>query len=244
MGVIREAVEKCSRAPGYRINDFLTGDHGAERSVSAGESLGSNKNVRLHVPMFDCEITSGTTHTRHHFIGNQEHAVAAAHFGDGLQISWRWNDGTQRRAADGLKDECSRPSVAGFDGTIEFGCVLLPAVAAAVTAIKIATVAVGYADVCELPHHRQIDLPAALVAGNGQRAESRAVIALLATKNLVTFRLSDFDLILARQFQRSLDRFRAAASEVNWRLRRKCSPAKVSNSCAYSSATGVVNWLV
>jgi len=41
------------------------------------------------------------------------------------------------------------------------------------------------------------------------------VITLLAAENLITGRLSDLDLILARQFQRGLDRFGSAAREVD-----------------------------
>ncbi len=41
------------------------------------------------------------------------------------------------------------------------------------------------------------------------------MIALLAAEDLVAGGLSDLDLILARQFQRGLDRFGAAAGEVD-----------------------------
>src|ERR1039458_9658140 len=46
-------------------------------------------------------------------------------------------------------------------------------------------------------------------------AKRRSVITLLAAENLITGRLSDLDLILARQFQRGLDRFRSPAGEVD-----------------------------
>src|ERR1022692_2956528 len=70
--------------------------------------------------------------------------------------------------------------------------------------IAAAGVAVGHADVREFPHHGQIHFAAALVARYRQRAERRAVIALLAAEDLVARGLSDFDLILASQLERGL----------------------------------------
>ncbi len=135
--------------------------------------------------MLDREVSAGASHAGHDFISDQKHAMAAADFGDGLQISRRRNDGAQRRAAYWFEDERGGLSVAGFDGTIEFRGILLAAVAASVGAIEVAAVAVGHADVRELAHHRQIHLPAALVARHRQRSERRAVITLLAAENLV-----------------------------------------------------------
>src|SRR5580704_13012648 len=49
------------------------------------------------------------------------------------------------------------------------------------------------------------DCWAAAVSADGQRAQRGAVVALFAAEDLVAARLSDFDLILAREFERGLD---------------------------------------
>src|SRR5581483_6070759 len=98
---------------------------------------------------------------------------------------------------------------------LKFGGILLAAVAASVSAVEPAAVAIGHADVRELPDHRKIDLAAAFVAGNGERTERGSVITLLPTQNLVPASLTDLDLILAGQLQRCLNRFRSAGGEVN-----------------------------
>ena len=121
--------------------------------------------------MFDREVAAGAAHAGHDFIGDQQHAVAAADFGDGLQISGRRNDRAERSPADRLENECGGLAVGGLDRAFEFGGILLAAVAASIGAIEVAAVAVRHADVRELAHHGQIDFTAALVAGNRQRSE-------------------------------------------------------------------------
>mgnify|MGYP003946147015 CR=1 FL=1 len=76
-------------------------------------------------------------------------------------------------------------------------------------------------DVGKLADHGHVEFAAPLVAGNGEGAEGRAVIALLAAEDLVALRLRDFYLILACQLERRLDRFRTAAGEVD------CATCKV-----------------
>ena len=178
--VVGEAVQKSSGAGGDGVDHFLAGEDGTERGVSAGESFGGDQDVGTQVPvfqeMFDGEIAAGAAHAGHDFVGDTQDAVTAADFRDGRQISRRWNDCSESGAAHWFEEEggglaISLLVVRGFDGTFQFGGVLLAAVAAAVGAIEVAAVAVGHADVRELFHHRQIDFAAASVAGNRERAQ-------------------------------------------------------------------------
>ena len=67
----------------------------------------------------------------------------------------------------------------------------------------------------EFPHHGQINLASTLVSRNRQCAQRGSVIALLTAQNSVASRLADFDLILPRQLQGRLDRFRSTAGEIH-----------------------------
>src|ERR1035437_8592603 len=145
--------------------------------------------------------------------------MAPANLRDGLQVSWRRRDRSQCGAAHGFKDEARGFAVRRLDRALQFGGILLSAVVATIGAIasptKRAAIAVWNADVLKLTHHRQVDLAPFLIAGNRKRAQSRAVIALLAAQNPMAILLADLHLVLARQLQRGLDRLRPAAGEVN-----------------------------
>jgi len=164
MRVVREAVQECAGAGGDRVDDSLARDDCAERRVSAGESFGGDQNIWADTIMFHREVAAGAAHAGHNFVGDQQHAVTAADSGNRLQISGRRNHRAERGSADRFEDERGGLAVARFDGAFEFGGVLLSAVAAAVCAIEIATIAVGHADVRELADHGQIHFPAALIA--------------------------------------------------------------------------------
>src|SRR5207248_4348151 len=60
-----------------------------------------------------------------------------------------------------------------------------------------------------------INFAALQVAGNRHSSEGGAVIALATADNLVARFLPDFDLILPRQLESSLNRFGAAAGKVH-----------------------------
>ena len=169
MRVVGEAVQERAGSVGDRVDDFLAGDDCAERGVSAGESFGGDEDVGgnagiVSKPVLNREVAAGAAHAGHDFVGDEEHAVAVADFGDRLQVSGWGNDCAEGGSADGFENEGGGFAVGVFYGAFEFGGVLLAAVAAAVSAIEVAPVAVGHADVRELFHHRQVDFAAAAVA--------------------------------------------------------------------------------
>ncbi len=165
--------------------------------------------------MFDGEVPSGAAHAGHDFIGNQQNAMAAADFRNLLQITRRRKHRAQGGAADRLKDEGGGFTVGGFNRSLQLGRIFQTTVAAAVRAVVTAAVAVWNSYVCELAHHGQINFASPLVAGDGKRAQSRAVITLCPAQHLVTPGLSNLHLILPRQLESGFDRFRSAAGEVH-----------------------------
>src|SRR5258708_21052454 len=106
MWVGGKSVEESAGAGGDWIDDFLAGDDGAERSVSAGEAFGGDQDVRRHLKMINGEVAAGAAHAGHDFVGDEQHAVTAADFGDALQMCWRRNDRAERRAADRFENKC------------------------------------------------------------------------------------------------------------------------------------------
>src|SRR5512141_2151118 len=156
MRVISETVEKSAGSGRNSVDNFPAGDHGAEGSITTGETLRSNQDVWLQVPMINGKIPPGPAHAGHDFIGDQEHAVAAADVGDGLQVSRRGNDCAERRSADRLEDECSRLSLAGLDRLFQLSRILLSAVAASIGAVEVTAIAVRHPDVLKLANHRQV----------------------------------------------------------------------------------------
>src|SRR6476660_3587309 len=116
--------------------------------------------------MINGKVLSGPTHSGHDFIGDQQHAVAAADISDGLQISRRGNDCSERSAADRLADKSGCLTFAGLDRVLELSRVLFSAVAASISAVEVTAIAVRHTDVRELANHRQIHIPPTLVAGN------------------------------------------------------------------------------
>ena len=104
--VIGETVNQRSRAVGHGVDYFATGDHRAQGSVSAGQSLGGNQDVGRNAPVVDRKVATGAADAGHNFIGDSEHAMVSANLRDRLQVSV-WRDCcTQRGSADRLKNEC------------------------------------------------------------------------------------------------------------------------------------------
>src|ERR1700734_3451906 len=110
MGVVGEAGQERTGAAGDGVDDFLTGDHGPECGVAAGEPLGGDEDIRpglsaFREPMLDGEVAAGAAHPGHDLVSDEQYAVAVTDFRDAWQISRRRNDGAECRSADRLKDE-------------------------------------------------------------------------------------------------------------------------------------------
>ena len=107
--------------------------------------------------MLDRKMSSGATHAGHHLIGDQQNTMPAADLRHTLKIAgWR-HDSAKRRPADRFDDECRYFAVYSLNCPLQLRGVLLPAVTAAIGAIKRATVTIRKCDMLELLHHWKID---------------------------------------------------------------------------------------
>src|ERR1700739_4955582 len=146
MRVVGKTMQERAGAGGNGVDDFLAGNYGSERGVSAGEPFRGDQNIWLDIPMLRGKIAPGASHAGHYFVGNDEHAVPTADLRERWQISRGWDDRTKCCSADRLKDKSGGLAVRQCDGLLDFGRVLQAAVAAAIRAIEGAAIAVGHAD--------------------------------------------------------------------------------------------------
>jgi hypothetical protein len=163
MSVVGKAVEEGARAI-EGVNYILCGEDGAERGVSTGKAFGGNQDIWVYLPMIDRDVAFRAANPGHDFIRDDEHSILAADFSDRLQVSWRWNDGAERRAAKGRKNEGGSLPVGGANCALQFGSVLLAAVSASVGTVEGAGVAIRHGNVGELFHQRTIDFTPGFVA--------------------------------------------------------------------------------
>src|ERR1700692_1540133 len=118
------------------------------------------------------KISPGASHAGHHFVGDQQHAVAATIIRDRRHVSWRGRDRSKRRAAYRFKDEGRDFTFCCLNGAFQFGGILLSAVSAPVGAMELAPITRRNTNVRKLAHHRKINLAPSQVAENGERTES------------------------------------------------------------------------
>ena len=215
MRVVSEPVQERASAIRNRIHNFLADDHCAQRGVAAGESFSGHKNIRSNTPMIDGKIPPGSPHARHHFIGDQQHAVTLANFRHSLHVARARNSGAKRSSTHGLQNECRRGAIGKLNRFFQLSRILFRAIFAPVNAVVDAAVAIRDSNMRKLPHQRKIHFTTAGIAGYRQRSQRRSVIALRAAQHVVALRLPDLDLILPRQLQRRFNRLRPAAREVN-----------------------------
>src|SRR5512132_1331232 len=107
--------------------------------------------------MFNREIPSAASHSGHDFVGDEQNTVPAAHVGDTLQVSGRRRYGSESRAAHRLEDEPGRFAIRLLDRAFKLCGILLPAVAASIGAVVVASIAVWNPHMLALAHHWEID---------------------------------------------------------------------------------------
>ena len=60
------------------VGDLLGRGAQAQRHIRRSDALGRDEDVGLHVPVIDGKPLAGAAPSRHHFIGNHQHAMAVA----------------------------------------------------------------------------------------------------------------------------------------------------------------------
>ncbi len=74
------------------VGDLCCGGAKAERHVGRGDSLGGDEDVGLHVPVVDGKPLAGAAPAGHHFVGDEEHAVAVADLAQAREVFGRRNE--------------------------------------------------------------------------------------------------------------------------------------------------------
>ena len=158
---------------------------------------------------------SGAAHAAHHFIENEQHAVAVADRADPLEVV-----GDRRHRARGRADHRLGHEGDDLIGP-EFEDLVLERLCGARRIIGVALAgilpAIGVAGIDMVGFDQQrAELGAApFVAAGCERAQRVAMIALAARDDVPALRFALLDEILPRHFQRGLDRFRSAAHEID-----------------------------
>ena len=62
-----------------RLKDLLRAQRDGEWHRSSGQAFGEAHNVGLHVRPLACEERARPAPARHHFVGDEEHAIGLAH---------------------------------------------------------------------------------------------------------------------------------------------------------------------
>jgi hypothetical protein len=152
-------------------------------------------------------------HTAHHLVENEQHAVAVADIAHAPKITRHRGDRAQGGADDRLGDkgddvlaaelldpdfELSRqPLAVGLRGLVRAALAIF----------------VNRRYMVRFDQKRSELLALPLSAPDRERTERDAMIALVSRDDVSPLRLAAFDEILAREFERGLDRLRATADE-------------------------------
>jgi hypothetical protein len=206
VSVVGKAVDEGTGAARDGVDDFAGNDDGAERHVSAGDSLAGDDDVRLHAPMIDGEVSAGAPEAGHDFVGDHEESMLPAGFRYGGKVIRRRNGGTDGRSADGFEDEGGDFGTLGGENGLDFGGEFFGAAVATV----FAPIAIGCADLEGIGKEGQIDFAALAVAGDRHRSQGCTMVGLFAAEEFGATSLADFNLVLASQFQSGFGGFGSA----------------------------------
>ena len=209
-------------AVGHGLEDLVLHHEGADRRVAAAESLRDYHQIRADPLLFACVQRACAAHAAHDLVENEQNAVPAAYLAHAPEITGHRGNRTHGGADDGFGDKADDVFAAELaDFALEF---LRQAFAVSLSALVRAALAVfvDRRDVVRLDQQRSECFALPFATSCRERAESDAVIALPPRNDISPLRLTAFDEILARQFERGLDRLRATANQkdVTHSLRR------------------------
>src|SRR6266536_1366047 len=207
------AVLEGARTSGNGLENFVLQQKRADRRIAPAETLGDRHQIRSDPFVLASMQLPRAAHAAHHLIENEQNAVAVADLTHASEIARRRRDRAQAGADDRLGDERDDPVGAELG---DLG-VQLPGQAFAIGLRRLvraaAAIFVRRRYMVRLDQERR-ELPALpLPAADRKRSKRGAVIALASCNEVSSLRLSAFDEILPRKFERGLDRLRAAADE-------------------------------
>src|SRR5438067_1440462 len=221
--LFRRGVDRLTEALDDRVDCAIIDDERRRnRRVAAAESLRDYHQIRADPLLLACVQRACAAHAAHDLVENEQNAVAAAYLAHAPEIPGHRGNRTHGGADDGLGDKADDVFAAELaDFALEF---LRQAFAIGLSALVRAPLAVfvDRRDMVRLDQQRSERFALPFAASRRERAESDAVIALPPRNDISPLRLTAFDEILARQFERGLDRLRATANQkdVTHSLRR------------------------
>src|SRR5262249_10254069 len=204
---------RSARALGDGVEDFVLHHERPDRRVAATEAFCERHQIGAHALLLAGMQRARAAHAAHHLVENEEHAVAVADNARAPKITRHRGDRAQGGADDRFGDEgddvlaaelldlafevLRQPLAVGFRGLV--GAAL--------------PIFVDRRHVMRFDQKRSELLALPLSAPDRERTERDAMIALASRDDVSPLRLAAFDEILAREFERGLDRLRAAADE-------------------------------
>lgn len=214
MGLIGEAVHEGGCALFESVHDARSDEDCAEGRVTAGDSLSSEDDVGLEIPVLAGERLSRAAHAGHDFIGDEKDAVAAADFGDAGGVAVDGGGGAKRCADYGFEEESgNRRGIVFAEKNIEV--IGAGQIAFGIGFAERAVIAEARSDMAPLGDHGRVGSAATDVAADAHGAEGAAVVALLAGDDAVTGRLFGLEKVLARELDGGFRGLRAAGGEVD-----------------------------
>ena len=209
---VRMAVHHRIRTGFDGLVHFVGNEHSAERQVTTGQPFRERDEIRRDAFVFAGVSPSRATHAAHDFVEDQQHPVLIADLPDASEISWNGRHATERRPDHRLRNE-RRHRIAPELEDLRFELVRNPpAVRGLGLVLALPPICEARRDMMHRAEQQRFENGAAPdVAAGGKCACRRAVIALQSPDHVPPLRLTCLDKILARDFQRRFDRFRAAA---------------------------------
>ncbi len=197
------------------VVDPLRQHDGADRLIAAAKALGDGHEIGRHPLLLAGVQRAGAAHAAHHFVENEQHAVAIADRPDALEIIADRRDRARGRADHGLGHECDDAIRADLDKLVLQRLRGSRRIIGVALAFPLHSIGVARVDVMGLDQQGlELGSPPG-VAADRERAKRVAVIALAPRNDMGPLRLADLDEILARHLERRLDRLRAAADQID-----------------------------
>ena len=168
--------------------------------------------------------TSSPAHAAHDFVKDEQNTISIANLSDRLKITWNRRKYASRCATNGFRYE-SDNAIRSIteDGCLKFIGEALPIILGALVC-ALFTIGVAGRYMRYLHQDRCKGLTPPSITTDRKRAERIAMIALPSGDEVLTLRLTNFEIVLTRHLQSSFNRFRTSTHKVNmadalWRVR-------------------------
>ena len=193
---------------------FFGHEQSAERQVACAQAFGERNEIGGDAFLFTRVATAGAPHPAHHFVEDEQHAIAVADLADAREITWNRRDAAERRANDGFgykgghRVATERKNL-GFELVCNAFSVIRFAFAFTLPAIgETRRDMVSRLEKQRFEHRATAD-----AAARGQHPRGGAVITMRAPDDMTPLGLASLDEILPRELESRFDRFRTAARE-------------------------------